>query len=253
MARYFLDTAPVVGLTFLHDLWREDAERLFDTDNLLFLTRAVVYEYCNSTQSNSLETASVDWDTDAGLFGDKLSKVRIAQTNLDLKLRVVNDAELDLPKLLDMFLEETGLDEEIKPERLLDERIRPALEAFLNEEIGGREITAQVAREAMDALCDTIQAEARDTRDEIEKRVEWVPDSDIDHDGLYDRLNFIGKHEDQVIVADAGSLCQDGVLDRLISADKGDIYSNHERIKALTGVQVLYIKDKFAENPINSL
>jgi hypothetical protein len=216
------------------------------------LTRAVIYEYCNSTPTNSLESANVDWESEDGLFGDKLSKVRIAQTNLDLKLRLMDDSELDIETLLDIFIEEIGLDEDIKPERLLKERIRPALEAYLRAVIGGREVTAQSAREAMDGLCDTIQTEARETRDDIQKRVKWIPDSAIDHDGQYSALDFIGRHLDQVIIADAGSLHRDGVLDRLVTADKGDVYSNHEQIKTITGVQVLYIKDKFTENPISN-
>jgi len=47
MTRYFLDTGPMLGVTFLHDLWRDESERLFDTDNTLYTCDAAIYEYCN--------------------------------------------------------------------------------------------------------------------------------------------------------------------------------------------------------------
>lgn len=252
MARYFLDTGALVGLTFLHDLWHDEAERLFDTDNSLYTSRAVVYEYCNSTDTNMLEEADVSWHSEEGLFGDKLAKVRAAQMNLDLRLRNYDDEELDLETLVDAFIEETGIADRIYPPRLIDEYIRPNIRAFLEDEVADQKITCELAREVMDALCDTIQEKARNTRDEIRERVTKVPEREGDMEADKHRLDFIDGYVDKVILCDVGHLQEKNILDKLITSDKSHIYGNRKRIEAVLGIRVLYIKDEFADHTLPS-
>jgi hypothetical protein len=82
----------------------DEARRLFATENSLYISRPVLYEYCNSTDDNLLTNTEVDWDSEEGLFGAKLSNVRAAQVNLDLKLQSSNDEELDIESLVEDFI-----------------------------------------------------------------------------------------------------------------------------------------------------
>lgn len=252
MSRYFLDTGVLVGVTFLHDLWHDEAERLFDTDNSLYLSRAVVYEYCNSTDSNTLEEADVDWHSEKGLFGDKLAKVRATQMNLDLRLRHYDDEELDLETLVDAFIEETGIEGQIYPQRLIDEYIRPNIREYLIDEVGDREITCAVAREAMDALCDTVQNEARGTREDIQERVTERPVQEYDREECRSRLDFVDGYVDKVVLCDAARLEDKGILNKVVTSDKSHIYGNHDRLEAVLGIRVLYIKDEFVDHSLPS-
>lgn len=250
MSRYFLDTGVLVGLTFLHDLWHDEAERLFATDNSLYTSQAVVYEYCNSTDSNLLEEADVDWHSEKGRFGDKLAKVRAAQMNLDLRLRNYDDEELDLETLVDAFIEETGIEDRIYPPRLIDEYIRPNITAFLKQEVDDREITCALAREAMDALCDTVQEKAHDARDNIRDRVTEAPEREDDGGACRRRLDFVDGYVDKVVLCDAGHLQDKNILDKVVTSDKSHMYGNREQIEAVLGIRVLYIKDAFADHPL---
>ena len=248
MARYFLDTGVLVGLTFLHDLWSDEAERLFATDNTLYTSRTVIYEYCNSTANNSPESAGIDWETEEGVFGDKLSKVRVAQMNLDLKYRGYDDDELTLETLVDDFVSETGINREIFPKELIEERIRPNIRAFLEDEIDGREITCDVARETMDVLCDTIQTQARNARETILERVTEYPESDLDRDKFLPILDFVDGYGDQLILSTVANLNEKNILEKIVTADKSHMYGNRDRLKAVLGIHVVFIKDEFADH-----
>lgn len=250
MARYFLDTGVLVGLTFLHDLWHDEAERLFDTDNGLYTSRAVVYEYCNSTNSSRLEETDIDWGTEAGLFGEKLARIRAAQMNLDIRLQSYDNDELDIETLVDAFIDETDMEDRIHPSRLIDEYIRPNIRGFLEDEIGDKEITRALGREAMDALCDTIQAEARETRNQIRERVTEVSSEEYNSDDHSRRLEFVDGYVDKVVLCDAERLKEENVLERVVTSDKSHMYGNRERIEAVLGIRVVYIKDEFSTHSL---
>lgn len=247
MARYFLDTGALVGVSFLHDLWRNDAERLFETDNTLYTSQAVIYEYCNNDRSNSYSSAEIDWDSEEGRFGEKFAKVRAAQTNLGLKLRTYDDEELDLETLVEAFITETGIDDEIYPQRKIDEYIRPNIRKFLVEEINGREVTCTVAREVMDALCDTIQNEARNTRTRLQQRIKEGPERTGDWSDRKQQLAFIDGGMDREILCDAGHMEDKNLLKKVVTADKNHLYGNRERINAILGLKIIYLKDEFAD------
>jgi predicted nucleic acid-binding protein len=250
MTRYFLDTGVLVGLTFLHDLWHDEAERVFEADNGLYTSRAVVYEYCNSTDSNLLEDAHVDWETEAGLYGAKLSKVRAAQMNLNILLDSYDDDDLDLETLVDLFVEEVGVEGSVEPPELIDEHIRPNIGGFLEDEIEGREVTQQVARESLDALCDTILDGAEKKRETIRDRVTEGPSGEHDEDERNRRLGFVDGYVDKVILCDAEHQSERNLVEKVITSDKSHLYGNRERIRAVLGLSVLYIKDEFADHEL---
>lgn len=250
MTRYFLDTGPLLGVTFLHDLWYDESERLFDTDNTLYTCNAALYEYCNYDGSNSLETAEIDLESEDGRFGQILSKVRLAQRSLDVKLHSYDDAELDLETLVDEFIEETGLDEDIKPEELIDERIKPNVREYLVEKIDGREVTKAVAREVMEDLCDEIETEARNTQVRIRRRVKQVPEREGDWSDTKSRLHFVDDRLDKEILCDAANMRDKNRLERVVTTDNNHMYSNRERIDAVLGLTIVFIKDEFGEHAV---
>lgn len=247
MTRYFLDTGPLLGVTFLHDLWRDESEQLFDTDNTLYTSDAVLYEYCNYDGTNSLEGADIDLESEDGRFGQILSKVRLAQRSLDIGLQSYDDDELDLETLVDEFIEETGLEDEIKPEELLDQRIRPNIREYLAKKVDGREVTKEIAREVMDNLCDEIQTEARDMQAMIDRRVKRVPEREGDWSDRKRRLHFVDDQIDKEILCDAANMQDKNMLSRVVTMDNNHIYSNRERINAILGLIIVFIKDEFAD------
>lgn len=250
MARYFLDTGALLGITFLHDLWRSESERLFATKNTVYTSDAVVFEYCNRDQSNTYESADIDWETEEGRFGEKLSKVRAAQVNLDLRLQTYDDSELDLESLVDAFLSEVGIKDEIYPEKKIGTQIRPNIRQFLKSEIGDKEITCKVAREAMDTLCDTIQYEAREARRQLRDLIKRGPERESDWKEVRERLSFVDGKMDKIILCDVSHLENKNILQKVITADKSDLYGQRERIHTVLGIKVLFIKDELAENAL---
>lgn len=252
MARYFLDNGVLIGLTFLYDAWRDEAERVFDTGNSLFVNEAVIYDYCNRTRENSLEEADIDWDTEEGVFGKKLSPIRAAQFNLDLKMESLTDDELDLETLVDSFLEESQVEKKTD-EDLIEEYIRPRIRDFLEDEIDGRSITSEVASEVMETLCDTIQTQAREKREVIRSRVRKKEVSEEKWQQYTGQLGFVDGHVDTVILSSVAWLSNIDFLHRIVSSDESDMYNDRDRIRASVGITVVYIKDKFAKPPENAL
>jgi len=250
MVRYFVDTGPLVGATFLHDLWRDESERLFDTDNSLHTSRAVVYEYCNSTSENTLESAEVTWMSQEGRFGEKLSKIRAAQTNLGIKLHTYSDEEIDLETLVDDFISVTGIKEEVYPKSLIREVIRPNIRDFLIEEINNQEVTCKVAREAMDALCDTIIDDAWEMHARLQTRITKGPSGTRNKEERNRRLEFVDGYVDKVILCDAEHQRDLNIIHKVVTSDKSHMYGNRERIRAVLGLSIVYIKDKFADHEL---
>ncbi|WP_251344654.1 hypothetical protein [Haloplanus halophilus] len=247
MTRYFLDTGPMLGVTFLHDLWRDESEQLFDTDNTLYTCDAAIYEYCNYDGSNDLDTADIDLESEEGRFGQILSKVRLAQRSLDIKLQSYEDDELDLETLTDEFIEETGLEDEIKPEELIDKRIKPNVSEYLVKKIDGREVTKEVAREAMDDLCDEIETEARNMQAMLARRVKRAPEREDNWADTKKRLRFVDDRIDKVILCDAANMREMDLLSRVVTTDSNHMYSNRDRIDAILGLTIVFIKDEFSE------
>lgn len=247
MARYFLDTNVLEGLTFLHDAWRDEAERLFDTRNSLFIGDGVLYEYCNK-KDEKLEDTDLDWDTEAGRFGVKLSEVRLALYSLDAKLHSYESDELDLGVLVDEFLEATGVADGTDP-ALIDEYIRPRIRRFLEEETDGREIDPEVASEAITRLCYTVQDQARAKRKEIKTRVTLKEIDKPTRMKRFDNLDYISGFIDTYMLGGVAHLAKQNFLHKIVSSDNSHIYSNRDRLRSDHGIAVVFIKDEFATPP----
>ena len=249
MARYFLDTGVLVGLTFLHDGWRTEAERVFDSENTLYVNCIVIFEYCNRETGKSREETSVNWESNNGVFGRILSKARLAQWNVETRLESLSGDDLYLDNLVEVFLEEAGVYDGENDEELIEEYIRPRIREFLLEIIDARPVTRSVAMEAMMALCSEVVDGAHNKRDQIRDRVRERNVEPDKRDGYVDQLDYIHGRDDTDILASVAHLEDANVLKKIISTDNSHMYSNRRRIKADLGVTVLYIKDELAEPP----
>ena len=250
MTRYFLDTGVLVGLTFLHDGWRTEAERVFDSDNTFYVNRIVIFEYCNRERGKSREETNIDWESNNGVFGRILSKARMAQWNVETRLESLSNDELNLENLVEVFLEEVGVfDQEHVDEDLIEEYIRPRIREFLIEAIDGRPVTQSVAMEAMMALCSEVVDGAHRKRDQVCDRVQEHNVEASNRDMYVDQLAFINGRDDTDILASVAYLEDMNILKKIITTDNSHIYSNRERIKFDVGVTVVYIKDELAEPP----
>lgn len=250
MARYFLDTGVVLGYTFLHDLWRAEAEKVFDSDNSLYLNKVVIYEYCLNSDDNSLEDAEIDWEAEEGRFGEIIQFAEGIKPVLDMKLNTYDDSELTVDTLIDDFIDIADMEEDIDEEDIV-EYIRPTLREFILDELeenGGKPLTVQKGREITEALFATIIDRGREKRKEIRDRVfvSSVPKdkresyaSKIDH--------FISGSRDPLILAEVACLNDRGVLSTIITNDKGHMYSNKGKLDAKIGVNVNHIKDDVAD------
>ena len=220
MSRYFLDTGVVIGFTFLHDMWRTEAEEVFDSDNSFYVSEAVVYEYCNRTDDNYLEDTDVDWETEEGRFGEIIEVAEASKMTFDMKIDTYRDAELDVETLVDDFISVTQINDEVDPEKI-EEYIRPKIREFIIDELEGREITTSVAREIAEVLYSTIIDGGRRIREDIRARVTQRSAPMDEREHYREKVNrFINGYIDTVILSDAGHLQDRGVLTNLITSDK---------------------------------
>ncbi|GAB3690072.1 hypothetical protein GCM10028857_26150 [Salinarchaeum chitinilyticum] len=248
MARYFLDTGVVIGYTFLHDMWHSESEEVFDSDNSLYVNEAVIFEYCNSTDNNYLESTDVDWETEEGRFGDIIAMAEAAQIPFDLKIDSYDDSELDIETLVEDVISTMQIDDEVDPE-MIEEYIRPTLRDFISDELGDRELTLPIARQIGEVLFDTIIDGGRRKREEIRERVTECSVSQDQREKYFSEIDgFINGYIDTVIISEVGHLEDTGFVSTIISSDKNHMYSNKEKIKAITGAEINYLKDTVAHH-----
>jgi predicted nucleic acid-binding protein len=203
MARYFLDTGVLLGYTFLHDMWRAEAETVFDPDNSLYIDRVVLFEYCNNETGKSLKETNVDWETEEGRFGDIIQFAEGIEPIVDMAVETYTEEELTPEVLIDEFISAADIDKEIDP-RKRKKYIRPTLKEFILEELDGEPLTPSNVTEVTSALFATIIDGGRKTRDEIENRVTYCTVSKEDREQYVPRLIetmiFEGKEQCDPII-----------------------------------------------------
>lgn len=280
MARYFLDTGVLLGYTFLHDMWRAEAETVFEPENSLYIDRVVLFEYCNNADGNSLQGADVDWETEEGRFGEIIQFAEGVEPILDMALETYNEEELTIEVLIDEFISAADIDDDIVEEKR-EEYIRPTLREFILDELDGEPLTPSNVTEITTALFATIIDGGREKRKEIKNRVtywvvaeedreQYVPrlietmvrdddessepisDGESDEDTLVRSIELGEKMADRdtLILADLAHLKDRQVVSTMITNDKKHIYSKQNRIDAAIGVDIQYIKDSVADRSI---
>lgn len=232
--RYFLDTNCLLGLTFAQDVWNPDAKRLFAADDSLYTGETVLYEYCNRTDSNSRSGASIDWQSEDGVYGRIRADLRMAKLLTDQRLQTYREGELTPGLVAEEFIEQFDIQDEAK------HRIERYFESKLDEPVARRD-----ARDAVRNVCDTILERSRKVKDRLEARLHLTPVRDSSYPRLRNQISRYIHESDAKVLCDAYYLQEQGVLERVVTADKG-IYENRERLRSILGVRVLFLKDTFA-------
>lgn len=245
MANYYLDTNVLIGYSFLQNRWQDHTSRLFSTDNSLHTSEMVLYEYCvkNRPGAPSSDT-TIDWSSTEGVFGTVQRELRKGKRYTELELRKYDEEELSSEEVAAVFIEKFEIEDEVisKIERYFEQ------ELSLN-------CSRKEARAAIDELINTITSTARDRKSKLARRVQFhrrVGDHPFVESQLrrliYDDDESYGP--DAAVLTDAFDLKARGIVERVVTGDKGDIYLNSEEIDAITGISVLYLKDNFAEQAI---
>jgi hypothetical protein len=76
----------------------------------------------------------------------------------------------------------------------------------------------------------------------------WGPSGDRNEEERNRRLGFVDGYVDRVILCDAEHQRDLDLVEKMVTSDKSHMYQNRERIQAVLGVPVVYIKDEFANH-----
>jgi len=263
--RYYLDTNCLTGYTFFQDWWHSDANRLFDSDNELYIGDTVLFEYCNRPVTvddieYEWERSELSWNEDKGNFKSKMAELRDSRFLFEDAIFDRND--LDLETAVDLFVDAYH----IKPSS------KPTIRLYFEEKLDqlDLEVTVENVRKIQKLLVEDLQDYAWERKDELRKRVNLGPERDDIPDSRVSTLHrTLSDDMDIEVVCDASYMCDEGLLTRMVTGDKGDslrdedgdvvryedgtpvsgkvgIYNSREVINNVTGLSVLYLKDEFA-------
>lgn len=263
--RYYLDTNCLVGYTFFQDWWHSDANRLFDSDNELYIGDTVLFEYCNRPVTDDeiefeWDQSELSWNVDKGTFKSKMAELR--DSRFLFEDAILDCEDLDLETAVELFADAYH----IKPSS--ESAIRRYFEEKLDQlDLG---VTVESVRKIQKLLVEDLQNLAWERKDKLRKRVELGPErGDIPESRVATLERTLSDDMDIEVVCDASYMCDDGLLQRIVTGDKGNalrdedgdvvryedgtpvsgkvgIYNSREVINNVTGLRVLYLKDEFA-------
>lgn len=241
MANYYLDTNVLIGHCFLQNRWQNHTDRLFSTDNTLHTSEVVLYEYCVKKGPGAPDDKSdIDWSSTDGVFGTILRKLRKAKRYTELELRKFDDDDLTPTDVADVVIERFDIQDEVT------DKVRGHFEQELSPACSRKD-----ARKAIDELTQTITSTAKERKLALSERIRFHRRA-RKHSAIENQLRRLIYGDDESYGPDAGvltdafDLSNRGVVERVVTGDKGDIYLNAEEIDAITGLTVLYLKDEFA-------
>lgn len=246
MANYFLDTNVLVGYCFLQNRWQDHTERLFSTDNTLHASELVLYEYCVKRSPGAPQDYSdIGWGAADGIFGRVRRKLRKGKRHAELELRRYDTDELSPEKVAEIFIEKFEIQDAVT------DKIERHFRRSLDEDCDAKD-----ARKEIDEVVNTISTTATDRKGELAQRVKFHRRSQ-EHEFVERQLRRLIYGDDSEYGPDAGILTDAlnqksrGIVSKVVTGDKGDMYLNAEEIGVVTGLTILYLKDKFAGNQPN--
>ncbi|WP_267642155.1 hypothetical protein [Haloarchaeobius amylolyticus] len=241
MSNYYLDTNVLIGHCFLQNRWQDHTDRLFSTNNTLHTSEIVVYEYCVKDSPGRPESeTTIDWSSTDGVFGTIQRKIRKGKRYTELELRKLDHDEVTPEKVAELVIEKFDIQDEVK------EKVTRHFVNRLPYDCDRKD-----ARKAVDKLVHTITSTAKDRKSELAERVQFHRRAQ-NHRSVEDQLRRLIYHDDEsygpdaAVLTDAFDLKQRGIVERVVTGDKGDIYLNLNEIDAITGLTILYLKDEFA-------
>lgn len=263
--RYYLDTNCLIGYTFFNDWWNSDARRLFDSDNELYIGDTVLFEYCNRPVTEhgieyTWERSELSWTEEKGNFKSKLAELRDSRFLFEDKLFDRDD--LDIDTAVKIFVDTYNIKDESEP----------AIYRYFEQKLDQLDlnVTVENVRKIQKMLVEDLQRYARERKEELRKRVNLGPvRGDIPSTCVSTIKRTLSDDMDVEVVCDASYMCDVGLLERVVTGDKGNalrdedgkvvryddgtpvsgkvgIYNSREVIKSVTGLRVLYLKDEFA-------
>jgi len=249
MARYFVDTSCLVGMSFLHDSWYRDAKLLYDEGNDIVLTEFVFYEYCNRDRENDPSivgdptTLDVTHDGREGVFGKKYEELENILPHFERHIDQLAIDGLTMNKLVKSFIEHFDIrDDDI-----------PAVVAYFENYFESRELIAANAKPCVKDLIDSILYVAQKNKQRILDAADVLPSVYHEQDEIRRQIGDIINpwnlpDEDRDVIVDAIHLSNRGEIDMMVTGDKKHQLRLQEDIGDLFDLKIISIADKF-QNP----
>jgi len=267
MPRFHVDTNFLLGYTLFLDWWHDNATRWFDSGNALYIGDAVLFEYCNKDTAQDEdypppEERDFSWSAEDGKFNALLSEFRDKRFDFEDWLLEMKDSDqdLELGDIVDRFVQEFEI----------GEWAEDAVHTFFERELAKRdwEVTPEHARKVEKEFIRFYFRDARDKKEILRDNIRLGPSREEEYPSVKERLDTV-LHDDMdvEIVCDAHHMNEKGVLDTVLTGDKGDafrdedgkiirdeegevvygepgIYNSRQEIDAITGLRIVYLLDE---------
>ncbi|MDB2269507.1 hypothetical protein PM032_00540 [Halorubrum ezzemoulense] len=201
----------------------------------------MLYEYCVKNGRGAPEDdTNIGWDSRDGIYGRVRRKLRKGKRHAELELRRYDTDDLTPEKVSEIFIEKFEIQEAVVDK----------VENYFSQSLDS-DCDIKEAREKIDEVVNAITTTAAERKSELSQRTKCHHRSQ-DHPAIEHQLCRLIYHEnveygpDAGILTDAHDLKSRGIVSKVVTGDKGDMYLNSKEIKAITGVTVLYLKDEFA-------
>lgn len=244
MASYYVDTNILVGYTFLHNRWQDHTRRLMASENTLYAGDTVLYEYCVNVGHGPRDGEPLDWSQEDGVIGKEKRKLRKRKrfTYLELKTR----DNLNPETVSKVFIEKFDVEEQI------EHKVKEYFEKELDQDC-----TLDDVESSLNKLINRVNSTAIDRKDEVRKRVKIRRRrKDKDYSTPCSQMSrIIDGEEDEYspdaeVLTDAMDLKDRFLIDTVVTGDKGDMIYNKDKIESITRLNLVYLKNKFAnEDP----
>jgi len=246
MASYYVDTNVLVGYTFLHNRWQDHTRRLMASENTLYAGATVFYEYCVNVGHGPRDGEPLDWSREDGVVGKEKRKLRKRKRFTYLELKTKDEDELDPDTVSDVFIEKFEVEDQIKHK----------VENYFQKELD-QDCTLDSVEDSLNKLINRIKSTAIDRKNEIQKRVKIRRrQDDKDYSTPCSQMSrIIDGNEDEYcpdaeVLVDAMDLKDRFLTDTVVTSDKGDMISNRDKLEPITRLNLVYLKNKFAnEDP----
>lgn len=246
MASYYVDTNVLVGYTFLHNRWQDHTRRLMASDNTLYAGDTVFYEYCINVGYGPRDSEPLDWSKEDGVVGKEKRKLRKRKRFTYLELKTKDEDELNPDTVSEVFIEKFEVEDQIKHK----------VKNYFQKELV-QDCTLDSVECSLNKLINRINSTAIDRKDEIKKRVKVRRRRDNkDYSTPCSQISrIICGNEDEYcpdaeVLVDAMDLKDRLFTDTVVTSDKGDMISNRDKLEPITRLNLVYLKNKFAnEDP----
>ena len=246
MASYYVDTNVLVGYTFLHNRWQDHTRRLMASENTLYAGCTVLYEYCVNVGHGPRDGKPLDWSKEDGVVGKERRKLRKQKRFTYLELKTKDEEELDPDTVSEVFIDKFEVEDQIKHK----------VEDYFEKELD-QDCTLDDVEESLNKLINRINSTAIDRKGEIQKRIKIRRRrDDKDYSTPCSQMSRIidgGEDEycpDAEVLVDAMDLKDRYLINTVVTSDKGDMISNRDKLEPITQLNLVYLKNKFAnEDP----